>query len=64
MIIVIGKEDKALIADAQAYVRICGEQYRKDTNYFLGKKENNLALAKDCENIADRLLRAIGVKRK
>ena len=61
MIIVIGKKDKALIADAQAYVRQCGEQWLKDKPW-LGDKGNNERIAKDCRKIADRLLRTIGIK--
>ena len=60
MIIVIGKKDKALIADAQAYVRQCGEQWLKKP--WLGEKGYNERIAKDCRKIADRLLRAIGIK--
>ena len=61
MIIVIGKKDKELIADAQAYVRQCGEFWEKDKPW-LEDKSNNERIVKDCNKIADRLLRTIGIK--
>lgn len=59
MIIVIGKEDKALIADAQAYVRQAGDyEMRHSVSSYPARKR----IKEDCEKIANRLLKAIGVK--
>lgn len=57
MIIVIGKEDKALLRDAVAYVSQCGKNFYRD-GYT--KYKDAQVLDKDCQKIAKRLLKAIG----
>lgn len=59
MIIVIGKKDKALLLDAQAYVAQCGKSFYRD-GYT--DRETAKILDEDCQKIANRLLKAVGNK--
>ena len=56
MIIIIGKEDKLLVQDAQAYIQQCG-------SYIKRKKAIGWeSISEDCYKIARRLRKAIGLK--
>lgn len=59
MIIVIGKEDRAKMLDAQAYVHQYGKllYHQPHTDYESAKTIDN-----DCQNIANRILKALGKK--
>lgn len=56
MIIVIGKEERALVKDACAYILQCGSYLKRED-----KKHGELLRA-DCVKIARRLFKAIGEK--
>ncbi|MBP5722079.1 MAG: hypothetical protein J6X18_00645 [Bacteroidales bacterium] len=59
MIIIIGKKDRDLMRDAQAYVHQCGLNFFHDG---VTKYENAKVLNKDCQSIANRILKALGDK--
>ena len=59
MIIIIGKKDRNLMRDAQAYVHQCGNNFYNDR---LTKYETAKVLDKDCQRIANRILKALGDK--
>lgn len=61
MILVFGKKDKALIAKAQDYIRMCAKYYMEDTKTTNSEAQMHY---KKCEKIADRLLNCIGIKIK
>lgn len=61
MILVFGKKDKALVVEAQDYIRICAKYYMEDTKTTHSDACKHY---KKCEKIADRLLNCIGIKVK
>ena len=61
MIIVIGKKDKALLKDAQVYLRERGDIYATEKPLFGGTKYNT-SLKEDCYKIGRRICKAIGIK--
>ena len=54
MIIVIGKEDKALLKDAQVYLRERGDIYAIEKPLF-GSSNTNTILKEDCYKIGRRI---------
>lgn len=59
MIIVIGKEDRAKMLDAQAYVHQYGKllYHQPHSSY-----ESSKTIDADCQKIANRILKALGKK--
>ena len=60
MIIVIGKEDRALLKDAQVYLRERGKIYLTEKPIF-GNPESNKKLKDDCFKIARRICKALRI---
>ena len=59
MIIVIGKEDRAKMMDAQAYVHQYGKLMLK---LQWTSQDSAKIIDDDCQNIANRILKALGKK--
>jgi hypothetical protein len=59
MIIVIGKKDRASMMDAQAYVHQYGELMLKEQWV---NPDSAKIIDEDCQNIANRILKALGKK--
>lgn len=59
MIIVIGKKDRASMMDAQAYVHQYGELMLKEQWV---SPDSAKIIDEDCQNIANRILKALGKK--